>query len=391
MKQKNSFLDSLKVAIPVACVVIGSMVGHNSATAQIMFQYCGNSGTWILFLPIISMFVLGLAITVSCELARRNQAYDYERQFAAQTGPLGKKKWFLVINDIVQVFSMLIGFASIWATTAMVVEDFGVPYIVGYIGVIVLTIILARYGSAFLAKMNTVLVISIIAVMIIFSIVAIASPTGTMPISESLSTMYNPNPGIPAFTVVWGAVMWGAYQTGQGAHASPTMTKIKTGRDSILTGLAVWVLSSLFYCINALAIVSAAPDIYGQTAPNLIILAALKVKFPWLYWLFNILILMAILSTTVTLTNSMVIRWSKVLPTSWNRLAKFAAVIVFFYGGSIILSKIGLAKIVGLTVYTGYWNMVFVMIPLLVIWPILFIIQRKKKKTVATSEDTTNG
>lgn len=391
MEQKNSFLDSLKIAIPIACVVIGSMVGHNSATAQIMVQYVGSSGTWIMFLPIISMFILGLAVAVCCELARRYQAYDYGRQFAAQTGPLGKQKWFLVINDIFQVFSMIIGFASIWATTAMVVEGFGVPSAVGYVGVIVITMILAKYGSGFLAKMNTVLVFLIIGVMLVFCVVAIASPTGTMSISESVSTMYNPNPDIPVFTVIWGAIMWGAYQTGQGAHASPTMTKIKTPRDSIMTGLAVWILSSIFYCINGLAIVSAAPDIYGQTAPNLLILADLSAKFPWLYWLFNIMILMSILSTTVALTNSMVARWSRVLPANWKPLAKYAAVVLVIYGGSLILSRIGLAKIVGLTVYSGYWNMAFVMIPLLVVWPILFIIRGKKTSSSEdVKKDTTN-
>lgn len=125
-----------------------AVIAGGYATGRELVQFFLPAGPWGGLLGmIVAMLFWSAVLMVSFELARMAKAYDYRSFFKLLLGP----GWFLF--EIAYFLLIIIVFAVMGAAAGEITHDlFGLPKLVGSIGMIVATGAMVFYSSAAIEK-----------------------------------------------------------------------------------------------------------------------------------------------------------------------------------------------------------------------------------------------
>ena len=372
-KTKNGFFQ-LSTSMGIGATWFGIHMGPGTASGRQGSTYYGAYGKWGLITPVVAMGILGFVIYLVVEYSRQNKLTSYKQFFNHFFSPY--EKVFSVIFDILFFFTYFMVVGAALATGGKILANqIGLPYLLcaAVIGFISLMLIL--YGEKLIRNANSVMTWFMLAIIVLLLFFALTS-------SKS------------AFSSEWAAKTWetGGLLAFRSAviYASFQVAGVVGSVASVVKGLESKAESrkaALFgFFTNAILIILIAfmqfgyPQFAKAEMPNYEILKLLNV--PVLYWIYVVLIELAVISSVIGLNNGVVMRVQNYIKTS-NVMMRSIGLNVIFMIGALAVSLLGLTKIVG----PGFTMLGYMCLPMVIV-PILFIGYKKVIKNSKELPDT---
>lgn len=372
-KTKNGFFQ-LSTSMGIGATWFGIHMGPGTASGRQGSTYYGAYGKWGLITPVVAMGILGFVIYLVVEYSRQNNLTSYKQFFNHFFSPY--EKVFSVIFDILFFFTYFMVVGAALATGGKILANqIGLPYLLcaAVIGFISLMLIL--YGEKLIRNANSVMTWFMLAIIVLLLFFALTSPKS-------------------AFSSEWAAKTWetGGLLAFRSAviYASFQVAGVVGSVASVVKGLESKAESrkaALFgFFTNAILIILIAfmqfgyPQFAKAEMPNYEILKLLNV--PVLYWIYVVLIELAVISSVIGLNNGVVMRVQNYIKTS-NVMMRSIGLNVIFMIGALAVSLLGLTKIVG----PGFTMLGYMCLPMVIV-PILFIGYKKVIKNSKELPDT---
>ena len=372
-KTKNGFFQ-LSTSMGIGATWFGIHMGPGTASGRQGSTYYGAYGKWGLITPVVAMGILGFVIYLVVEYSRQNNLTSYKQFFNHFFSPY--EKVFSVIFDILFFFTYFMVVGAALATGGKILANqIGLPYLLcaAVIGFISLMLIL--YGEKLIRNANSVMTWFMLAIIVLLLFFALTSPKS-------------------AFSSEWAAKTWetGGLLAFRSAviYASFQVAGVVGSVASVVKGLESKAESrkaALFgFFTNAILIILIAfmqfgyPQFAKAEMPNYEILKLLNV--PVLYWIYVVLIELAVISSVIGLNNGVVMRVQNYIKTS-NVMMRSIGLNVIFMIGARAVSLLGLTKIVG----PGFTMLGYMCLPMVIV-PILFIGYKKVIKNSKELPDT---
>ncbi len=372
-KTKNGFFQ-LSTSMGIGATWFGIHMGPGTASGRQGSTYYGAYGKWGLITPVVAMGILGFVIYLVVEYSRQNELTSYKQFFNHFFSPY--EKVFSVIFDILFFFTYFMVVGAALATGGKILANqIGLPYLLcaAVIGFISLMLIL--YGEKLIRNANSVMTWFMLAIIVLLLFFALTSPKS-------------------AFSSEWAAKTWetGGLLAFRSAviYASFQVAGVVGSVASVVKGLESKAESrkaALFgFFTNAILIILIAfmqfgyPQFAKAEMPNYEILKLLNV--PVLYWIYVVLIELAVISSVIGLNNGVVMRVQNYIKTS-NVMMRSIGLNVIFMIGALAVSLLGLTKIVG----PGFTMLGYMCLPMVIV-PILFIGYKKVIKNSKELPDT---
>lgn len=372
-KTKNGFFQ-LSTSMGIGATWFGIHMGPGTASGRQGSTYYGAYGKWGLITPVVAMGILGFVIYLVVEYSRQNNLTSYKQFFNHFFSPY--EKVFSVIFDILFFFTYFMVVGAALATGGKILANqIGLPYLLcaAVIGFISLMLIL--YGEKLIRNANSVMTWFMLAIIVLLLFFALTSPKS-------------------AFSSEWAAKTWetGGLLAFRSAviYASFQVAGVVGSVASVVKGLESKAESrkaALFgFFTNAILIILIAfmqfgyPQFAKAEMPNYEILKLLNV--PVLYWIYVVLIELAVISSVIGLNNGVVMRVQNYIKTS-NVMMRSIGLNVIFMIGALAVSLLGLTKIVG----PGFTMLGYMCLPMVIV-PILFIGYKKVIKNNKELPDT---
>lgn len=352
MENKKSFIP---VWLGIACVWFGTHCGPGAASGNQIVQYFGNFGLWSIFLPVVSMALLGIALFYAMEFSRRTEATDF-KDFANK-----------LFNPYHAVFANLFEFSFVGtvglsggacvATASTLFHDyFGTPVWVGTVAIVAVTIVFSIYGENIVRTASTWM--SLIIFICIFAVViAGVSHNGGLSASFAGRSLSDANGG----EAIWRSILYASFlSTGVFGSCIAVVNGLKSKAEVKKSVIAGIVLNAIFLIIISLMLLGY-PEAIVDTLPNFWVIQ--RVGAPILVAAYVAIVFMACGTNTISFANALSGRYGKFLPIKNSKLNKLViAVIMLLYVSAF--SKFGLSALVGTGFkYLGYFCICTLLLP----------------------------
>ena len=334
-----------------------AVIAGGYATGRELVQFFLPAGPWGGLLGmIVAMLFWSAVLMVSFELARMAKAYDYRSFFKLLLGP----GWFLF--EIAYFLLIIIVFAVMGAAAGEITHDlFGLPKLVGSIGMIVATGAMVFYSSAAIEKFLALSVGYLYLVYIVFFIWSFVA------FGDRIEAAFASEP------VGHGWFKAGITYAGYNVATVPAVffciRHLTRRREAMVAGLLGGPLGMLPGFVFYIAMVGYAGEIANVSLPSAFLLG--KIGATWFEYAFQLAVLLTLVDTGVPILHAINERVAKVyeergkpMPRAMRPALAITVMVISVYAAGAI-------GLVGL-IEKGYGLLTYAFIVLLII-PVLTI------------------
>ena len=334
-----------------------AVIAGGYATGRELVQFFLPAGPWGGLLGmIVAMLFWSAVLMVSFELARMAKAYDYRSFFKLLLGP----GWF--VFEIAYFLLIIIVFAVMGAAAGEITHDlFGLPKLVGSIGMIVATGAMVFYSSAAIEKFLALSVGYLYLVYIVFFIWSFVA------FGDRIEAAFASEP------VGHGWFKAGITYAGYNVATVPAVffciRHLTRRREAMVAGLLGGPLGMLPGFVFYIAMVGYAGEIANVSLPSAFLLG--KIGATWFEYAFQLAVLLTLVDTGVPILHAINERVAKVyeergkpMPRAMRPALAITVMVISVYAAGAI-------GLVGL-IEKGYGWLTYAFIVLLII-PVLTI------------------
>jgi len=334
-----------------------AVIAGGYATGRELVEFFLPAGPWGGLLGmLVSMLFWSAVLMISFELTRRLQSYDYRSFFKRLLGP----GWILF--EIAYLLLLVIILAVMGAAAGEIVHSlFGLPKLVGSLGMIVLTGLLLFYSSATIEKFLALSVGYLYLVYIVFVIWSIAvfgdrieNALATEPVGD---------------TWFKAGITYAGYNVATLPAVLFCIRHLTRPRETLIAGFLAGPLGMLPGVLFFIAMIGYHQELADVSLPSAFLLG--KLGAPWFEWAFQIAVLLTLVDTGVAMLHSINERVAKVyeeksrpMPRTLRPALAVGIMVVSVYAASAI----GLVDLIA----KGYGYLTYAFIALLIV-PVLTI------------------
>lgn len=356
-KQKKS---GIPIYLGIASVWFGAHCGPGVASGKQTAVFYSEFGKWAFITPIIAMILMGLCIYYSVEYARVTNAKNFRELTDNLFHPY--EKVFSTFFEITFIATVLMVVGGCIATGAAVLNEYvGLPILVGSIILVVITILLSMYGANLVRSSSTVMTVFIIACLVAMVVVGLFSTKGDFSGNWSAKSFSDVS---PMKAIIMAIVYTGFQSAGNIANAVSVCGGIESKKESRKAAILGTVLNTLLI-LGIVFLLFAYPDSVKKTLPNYFV--ADKVGSSVLLFSYVVMVLLAVMSTNVSFSFSVVARYGEKLPMKPGIKRDFVVTLILMIL-CVVVSALGLDAIVSKGYkYLGYACIFVVVIPIILI------------------------
>ncbi|MEQ8425904.1 MAG: hypothetical protein RIA63_14395 [Cyclobacteriaceae bacterium] len=240
------------------------LIGGGFATGREIVEYGGQFGAsgWISGLAIL--FGFSLLAVVTFEACRQWNVYDYKSLLKKLIG----KGW--IAYEISYLALGILIIAVMASAAGEILNDtMGFNVWVGIVLIILLVGFLNYMGEDFIARMKTIGTVALFGAYTVFGISVFSSRSGQIAeVFASWNTSFTPDhPGI--LFLIWTGITYVGYNLAVYPATFFTIKKLKTKKDSIISGIIAGLLMTIPWFLTYVAIMAYYPssDVLGATVP----------------------------------------------------------------------------------------------------------------------------
>lgn len=359
--------SGIPVFLGIASVWFGAHAGPGVASGKQTATYYSVFGKWGFVTPAIAMAIMGLCIYYSVEYARMTGAKSFKELTDKLFYP--HEKLFSGFFELTFIATVLMVVGGCIATGAAILQQYlNISLLLGTAIVITITMILSIYGANLVRASSTVMTVFIITSLALIVIVGLLSPQADFSGHWQATSFSDVSP----WNAILMAVVYTGFQSaGNIANAVSVAEGIESRRESKKAAIAGMVMNTIL--IGSIAfLLFAYPESTLETLPNYYIVE--KLGIPIILFSYVIMVLSAVITTTVSFTFSVVARYGQFIPmrAGKNRDIVITAILLIL---TTIVSFAGLDAIVG----KGYKYLGYACIPIVVI-PVILVGMKKTRK-----------
>ena len=340
-----------------------AVIAGGYATGRELVEFFLPAGPWGGLLGmLVSMLFWSAALMISFELARRAQSYDYRSFFKLLLGP----SWILF--EIAYLLLLVIIIAVMGAAAGEIVHSlFGLPKLVGSLGMIALTGLLLFYSSGTIERFLALSVGYLYLVYIVFVVWSIAVFGDR--ISEALATEPVGD------TWLKSGIIYAGYNVATLPAVLFCIRHLKRPRETLVAGFLAGPLGMLPGVLFFIAMIGYHNELADVSLPSAFLLG--KLGAPWFEWAFQIAVLLTLVDTGVALLHSINERVAKVyeekskpMPQAMRPALAVGIMIVSVYAAAAIGLVDLISKGYG---YITYAFIAYLIVPVLTVglWQLL--------------------
>jgi uncharacterized membrane protein YkvI len=267
-----------------------AVIAGGYATGRELVEFFLPAGPWGGLLGmVVSMLVWSAVLMVSFELARVARAYDYRSFFKLLLG----RGWF--VFEIGYFLLMIIIMAVMGAAAGEIVHSlFGLPKLVGSLGMIAATGAMLFFNSSVIEKFLTVSVgylYLVYLVFVVWSVIAfgdrIEANFASVPVAGN-----------------WfkAGVSYAGYNVATIPAVLFCIRHLGSRRETLVAGALAGPLGMLPGVVFYVAMMGYYQEINAEALPSAFLLA--KLQAPWFEWAFQIAVLLTLVDTGVALLHA---------------------------------------------------------------------------------------
>lgn len=357
VKQKKS---GIPIYLGIASVWFGAHCGPGVASGKQTAVFYSEFGKWAFITPAIAMLLMGLCIYYSVEYARLTKAKNFRELTDNLFHPY--EKVFSAFFEITFLATVLMVVGGCIATGAAVLNEYtGLPVIVGSIILVVATILLSMYGANLVRSASTIMTIFIIACLIAMVVLGLLSPQGDFAGNWRAKSFSEVS---PMKAIIMAIVYTGFQSAGNIANAVSVCQGIEGKKESKKAASLGTILNTLLI-LGIVFLLFAYPDSVKKTLPNYFV--ADKVGSSVLLFSYVVMVLLAVMSTNVSFSFSVVARYGEKLPMKAGVKRDFVVTLILMIL-CVVVSALGLDAIVSKGYkYLGYACIFIVVIPIILV------------------------
>lgn len=366
----------LATSFALASAWFGTHCGSGFAAGTQATSFWVKFGAWAFVLPIISGALMGLVAHWEWAFCQAFKTYDYKSFADKLFHPY--EKVFGNIYVVLFLGIMVMGVSAVFAGAGSLLQTmFGIPYELGVVMIIAITVLLTIFGSKVL--MNSAAILSIILIVVI-SIVTLTGIVARHDRLTEIAVSWETN--FSVWDALWSAVLYGSFQSTILGSTVNIADNLKTRKDAKVSAVIGFVMNGLMMVAITYMLLGWYPGIEQEELPVLSALETLST--PFLKPLYSLMLLLAFITTAITCIGSILKRvegyGAKRIPNLTLRRGLYSFLLIMLCFG---ISQFGLLTIISKGYSAiGYLGILFVVIP------ILFIAPRKIKKHSRVSDDT---
>ena len=355
------------VFVEIAAVWFGTHVGGGFATGNQTVNFFIKNGWNCLWMPFISILVIGLVYRAMMITALEHDVYDYRRWAKFMYAP---NKIMPIIFEILYLVVACVGISASIAGGASLFEELGAPYLLGVAVMGILFFVLTIFGAGLIRKASLFMTVIMAVLMLIIYISGISAHTAEL--AANVAARESAPLGQTIFTLL----QYAGYQSVVGAAVFATCTPLVTAKNVNKTFFTGYALNTVMLFLSILMLFAWKNDITGTTLPTFTVIKNLNI--PWLIPVYSISLFLAFISTGVSCAFGCVTRFEAILKVPENLQVRRVVLSLAIIGFCMFLSLAGLTALVQI----GYGYAGIVAIPCVILPVIIINIVRTKKKQI---------
>ncbi len=355
-------------AIGVAAVWFGSHAGGGFATGRQEVQFFVQFGWTAAWIGIVAMLLLGIVVYNALEFSRLHDIHDYKNFFRKLYAPV---PFLAEIWDLLYLYGAVLAVSAVIAAASQLLYDtLRLPFILGTLLVAGVLLLFTIFGAGLVRKASTAMCAFIVVALVIVTFLGISKGSGNLQqlISQSVRAE-----GVGYGKILWMALLYGAFQAILVAPIISVSETLKTRKNSFITALCGFLINGSMLALVCIMLLGFYPGVNEQVLPVPFVTGHLG--FPWLNVLYQMILLLALLSTGVGLIFGVVkrfeISWTNTTGFFKNVHSKRVAICLACMILGVAISQFGLKKIVAKGYGSlGLFSLFLTIIPLLAIAPL---------------------
>ncbi|MEX2150904.1 MAG: hypothetical protein WD793_11875 [Steroidobacteraceae bacterium] len=334
-----------------------AVIAGGYATGRELVEFFLPAGPWGGLLGMLVSMLFWSAVLMICfELARRFQSYDYRSFFKLLLG----RGWFLF--EIAYLLLLVLIIAVMGAAAGEIVHSlFGLPKLLGSLGMIAVTGLLLFYSSAIIERFLAYSVGYLYLVYIVFVIWSIVVFGDR--IEQALATEPVGDNWFKA------GITYAGYNVATLPAVLFCIRYLKRPRETLVAGFLAGPLGMLPGVLFYIAMIGYHDELAGVSLPSAFLLG--KLGAPWFEWAFQIAVLLTLVDTGVALLHSINERVAKIYEEKARpmpRLLRPGLAVGIMVVSVYAAAGIGLVDLIA----KGYGYLTYAFIALLIV-PVLTI------------------
>lgn len=344
-------------AFSLAAVWFGTHCGGGFATGAQEVAYFVQYGTSAIWIPLISVILIGWTFRNAWELSRLHGTYDYKSYTKILYAPY--ESIFANIFEIAYIILLLMATgAAIAGAGSLINQLLNVPYSLGIIIVGLILLLFTIFGSDLVRNAATTMTIFLIVALSLITLLGIAKGAGNISNVINSNTNFS---GASFGTILWKACVYAGFQTYLLSAVISVSEPLKTAKDTQMAAIIGIIINAAMLILVCIMLLGFSPQAIKETLP--VYYAVGQLGQPWLYGLYSLILFFALISTGVTLIYAGVKRFEKTFDAGLTIRVRRIILSAAFMLLSLGISTFGLKAIVA----KGYGSLGYVAIPLIIL------------------------
>lgn len=362
MKKKSIFTASY---LGVAAVWLGGHFGPGFATGAFSVQYYVKYG-WIgLVMPLLAMLVTGGVMYYMAEYARSHETTSY-RPFAISCYGKTGGNIISVLYDIIFIITVMCAGGLAFSGEANVLMNFGFSYWGAAIPTIIISALLCLYGSKLLSKASKYMMYAIIAVVLLITVMSFVFGQYDLGAALAAAPVSTAQPSI--LHAILSAILYGCFQSTicfNVMSVSDVLESKKDTKKAIISGYIITVVLMISIALMLFSYITVIPDLCDPGVVAVPVMAVLgRLGFPWLTWVFVILMTLAVLTSAAGLANAGCSRFDRLFGFIKNVQLRRILITVILLGVAALGASFGMKALLQKgTAIVGYAGILILVIP----------------------------
>lgn len=342
------------------------LMGGGYATGREIIEYGGKFGAYGWISGFFTFVAFAVIAVLTFELARIYRIYDYKsilKQIIGKAWPIYDILYVILLFLIISVMAS--------ATGEILQQTIGLNYMVGVVILVLVVAFLNFFGSAFIAKFETIGTIALYAAYIVFTIMVItAKKDNIAEVMTTVDTSFTPDASIGL--AVWTGIIYATYNLASIPAGLFTLRAQTKRKEAVISGIIGAVLMTVPWFLTYFAVMGFYPDesILGASVPWLVMLQSVSGSaVPVL--VFGVVAGWTLIETATGMIHALLERLDQAMEDSHKPAlsAKMrgiitAAILIM----AILFSKIGIINLISMGYSAiSYGFMLFYLLPLLTV------------------------
>jgi uncharacterized membrane protein YkvI len=373
MNEKTGKLG-IWLAFEVGALWFTTHVGGGFALGTQEANFYVRFGRSLFYMPLIAMGILGIVLYFSWEYVRLYHIADYKEFFQTLFAPAGRL--FSVLFDIAFTILVLLAVGAAMAGFANAVGGLlggiKVPLWLGYIIAALIVWLLSTFTLKVVLDSSAWMSFGIIAVLVLLMVFRLPHVVSNFAVNALPQTPLFGSAGVSFFqSPVLLMLTYAGLQTCcMGSYISGG-TVLKTHKDVVGASIIGWLINGIMLTVMCIVIAGNYPAVIKDPTPTLTIVHEMGSTFPILY---SLMLLLALVTTAVSLTYSSAKRWARYgegAKGRWgdaNFRLKIWSIVWIILAWAV--ANLGIVTIVKKGYgYLGYVGIVVLIVPILIVAP----------------------